>query len=75
MAEIIVIQPTKQLENKIIRTAAYCRVSSDSEDQINSFLSQVQYYTALINEQPNTELVDIYAEAYILLRTFYAVAA
>lgn len=30
------IQPTKKIDEKI-RLAAYCRVSSDSSDQMNSF--------------------------------------
>ena len=28
---------------KRLRVAAYCRVSTDSEDQINSYKSQVKY--------------------------------
>ena len=30
-----------------LRVAAYCRVSTDSEDQLNSYKSQVSYYTGL----------------------------
>jgi hypothetical protein len=38
--EIKVIQPTMGLNAvKKIRMAAYCRVSSDSEDQLNSFMA------------------------------------
>ena len=33
---------------KRLRVAAYCRVSTDSEDQLNSYKSQVKYYTDLI---------------------------
>lgn len=42
-----VIRPTKEFagEAGIKRFAAYCRVSTDSDDQINSFLTQVRYYT------------------------------
>ena len=40
-----IIQPTIGLEaEKLIRVAAYCRVSTDSEDQADSFLAQVKYY-------------------------------
>lgn len=31
-------------ENIIIRLAAYCRVSSDSADQLHSFAAQIRYY-------------------------------
>ena len=42
--------------------AAYCRVSSDSDDQRNSFSTQVQHYTQLIQSHPDWEFVDIYAD-------------
>ncbi len=45
--------------------AAYCRVSTDSADQFNSYHSQIAYYTQLINENPDWELYDIYADAGI----------
>lgn len=47
---------------KILRTAAYCRVSSNSSDQLNSFAAQVQYYTKFISENELMELADIYAD-------------
>ena len=42
------------------RVAAYCRVSSSSDDQLHSFAAQVQYYTALIGENEQMELADVY---------------
>lgn len=59
-----VIRPTKEFagEAGIKRFAAYCRVSTDSDDQINSFLTQVRYYTEVAREDPTLELVDIYAD-------------
>lgn len=59
--KITVIHPTEP-ESKIMRVAAYCRVSSDSEDQLHSYVSQIQYYTDLISGQPNWTLFDIYAD-------------
>ena len=46
----------------IQRVAAYCRVSTDSDDQVNSFLNQVRYYTDFIRTSEKMELVDIYAD-------------
>ena len=46
----------------ILRVAAYCRVSTDSSDQVNSFLNQVRYYTDFIQSSDKMELVDIYAD-------------
>lgn len=48
-----------------LRVAAYCRVSTDSEDQLNSYKSQVSYYTDLINKNKEWVLVDIYADEAI----------
>ena len=48
--------------NEKLRVAAYCRVSTDSDDQINSFIAQVRYYNEYIREQEDMVLVDIYAD-------------
>ena len=47
------------------RVAAYCRVSTDSEDQLQSYHSQVKYYTDLINENPDWTMAGIYADEAI----------
>ena len=59
--EIIEIKPITQLNNKI-KVAAYARVSSDSDDQMNSFAAQVNYYKNLIENNPKWEMADIYAD-------------
>jgi len=63
LRQIHVIRATKDLaqDNKI-RVAAYCRVSSDSDDQVNSFMAQVRYYTDFINNNSDMRLVDVYAD-------------
>ena len=38
--EIRVIKPTKNIAKEKLRVAAYCRVSTDSDDQINSFIKK-----------------------------------
>ena len=45
-----VIRPLAEYATRggVQRVAAYCRVSSDSDDQVNSFLNQVRYYTDFI---------------------------
>lgn len=45
-----------------MRVAAYCRVSTDQEDQLHSFEAQVEYYTKYINEHANYEMAGIYAD-------------
>lgn len=49
-------------EYKQIRVAAYCRVSTDSEDQLQSYKAQVAYYTDAIAKNPRWKMVDIYAD-------------
>lgn len=44
------------------RTAAYARVSTDSEEQLTSYEAQVDYYTKYIKERPDWEFVGIYTD-------------
>lgn len=63
MATIRTILPQKKEDDlPILRVAAYCRVSSDSDDQMHSFAAQTEYYTKLIGENPLWTLADIYAD-------------
>ena len=52
MPQVQVIQPIQQ-QPKRLRVAAYARVSSDSEDQLNSLAVQVDYYTCLLYTSPS----------------------
>ena len=54
--------PARDMQPKVLRVAAYCRVSSDSADQLHSYAAQIRYYTDLINSKPEWELADIYAD-------------
>ena len=44
------------------RVAAYCRVSTDSEEQLNSYDAQKAYYTQKIGENPDWEMAGIFAD-------------
>lgn len=46
----------------MIKVASYCRVSTDSEDQLNSFESQCRYFKEYIERHPDWELYDVYAD-------------
>lgn len=59
---VIKIEAQEQPKKAQLRVAAYTRVSSDSEDQLNSFAAQNRYYNELIAEKPEWCLVDIYAD-------------
>lgn len=47
------------------KVCAYCRVSTDSEEQMASYDAQVSEYRKKINENPEWTMVDIYADAGI----------
>lgn len=61
--EITVIPAKVKLqEERALRVAAYCRVSTDHEEQKTSLKSQVAYYTQKILENPQWDFAGIYAE-------------
>ena len=56
------INQTVKSINEKKRVAAYCRVSTDSEDQVNSFESQQRYFRQYIEQRPDWELYEIFAD-------------
>lgn len=66
MKQIKIIEPHTTIKTnnifKKIKVAAYCRVSSDSDKQLMSFVTQRDYYEELILKNNNWELVDVYAD-------------
>lgn len=44
------------------RVAAYCRVSTEFEEQESSYDVQVEHYTNYINSNPDWEMVEVYAD-------------
>lgn len=44
------------------RVCAYARVSTDTEEQINSYEAQVSYYTDYIKSCPDWEFVAVYTD-------------
>ena len=45
-----------------LRVAAYCRVSTDSDEQATSYEAQVEHYTEYIQKNPDWEFAGIYAD-------------
>ena len=60
---VTVINPTitEDKESKI-RVAAYCRVSTNSEDQQNSLITQMRYYENFLSDSETERLVSVYAD-------------
>ncbi len=44
------------------RVCAYCRVSTDSREQHNSFIAQKTYYEEIIGQREDWQYVGIYAD-------------
>ena len=63
---VIVIPPQKRREIAAeppkLRVAAYCRVSTQEEQQIGSFDMQIHHFTKRIEANPQWELVEIYQD-------------
>ena len=47
---------------KKLKTCAYCRVSTNSADQLNSYSAQVKHYTKAIQSRTDWDFVDIFAD-------------
>jgi DNA invertase Pin-like site-specific DNA recombinase len=63
---VIPMKPAEVLkglpENSKKRVCAYCRVSTDLEEQESSFKSQVEHYTKFISSRTDWTMVDTYAD-------------
>lgn len=71
MARNITVIPAKQILTaesgtaqsvQKLKMAAYCRVSTDQEEQLLSYENQVNYYTNYISENPLYEYAGTYAD-------------
>lgn len=63
MAKPMLISPISRQGIKLLRVAAYCRVSSSSADQLNSYATQIDYYTRLAKKKKNEwNMVEIFAD-------------
>ena len=45
-----------------LRVAAYCRVSTETDEQATSYEAQIEHYTEYIRKNPSWELAGIYAD-------------
>lgn len=66
---VTMIPATKRMGNAVrdnvvpkLKVAAYCRVSTDSDEQATSYDAQVEHYTSFIRKNPEWEFAGIYAD-------------
>ena len=63
MPKATLISPVSKQGIQLIRVAAYCRVSSSSADQLNSYATQIDYYTKLAKKKKaEWNLIEIFAD-------------
>ena len=49
-------------DGRLFRVCAYCRVSTDNDEQLSSFELQQQHYRQLVGKHPNWDLQHIFAD-------------
>ncbi len=69
MAKVVSVIPAKPVQlmrglpvESKKRVCAYCRVSTDTEEQLSSYEAQVSYYDEYIEKRPDWEFAGIYAD-------------
>ena len=69
MSNVMVIPARRQVGNNIkkaekpkLRVAAYCRVSTDSDEQATSYEAQIEHYTEFIQKNPEWVLAGKFAD-------------
>ena len=54
--------PQEQARKRNLRVAAYCRVSTNSKEQLTSYENQLAYYTEKIMKNPDWTMVKVFAD-------------
>ena len=62
MARVTRIDPSTRCEIEKKKVCAYCRVSRNTADQLNSYARQIRVYTDLIRRNPDWQMVEIFAD-------------
>ncbi len=69
MGNVMIIPAKKQIGNTVdktekpkLRVAAYCRVSTDSDEQATSYEAQIEHYTEYISKNPDWIMAGIFAD-------------
>lgn len=65
------IIPAAQQPRPRLRVCGYGRVSSDSDEQLESFVTQVEYYTSLIQKNPDWIYAGVYSDEGISGTSIY----
>lgn len=64
---VIIIPPkpeAAQVSKRQLRVAAYCRVSTDDQEQLTSYEAQKNYYTDKIMTNKEWTMAGIFADVY-----------
>ena len=61
------LDKTGKPKSRKLRVAAYCRVSTDDEEQLTSYKSQMEHYTRKIEENPDWIMTRVYADEAVII--------
>ena len=59
--------PQDLQRKRSLRVAAYCRVSTDSDEQLTSYQNQLAYYTDKIMKNPDWTMAGLFADATVII--------
>ena len=62
-----ILSAQSQLSVKKRRVAAYARVSTEKDEQQNSYEAQIEYYTRYIKGNPEWIFAGIYSDATVII--------
>lgn len=60
MAKVIKLVSSKQEQTSKLKVAAYCRVSTDSDDQMESLKAQKKHYETFIKSNPEWQFAGVF---------------
>lgn len=60
-----IVQNAGTVHKQKLRVAAYARVSTEQDEQQNSYEAQVEYYTEYIQANPDWEFIEVFSDAGI----------
>ena len=58
------VNPVEMTEQSKLRVAAYCRVSTDSDEQLGSLETQISHYESYIKANPAWTFAGVYYDGY-----------
>ena len=65
MKKVSKIEATKPVAPRLLKVAAYARVSAETDRTMHSLSAQISFYSELIQKTPGWQYVGVYADNFI----------